>query len=296
MKLRQSSRNSAKRALNDTLIALLCFACGCSSSTKPTYIKENIEQDIRDICRNEYALEVKTKLIGSTLWVYLPVEDLFISAEKPEKYTEKFAIDYNKTRSQDSRLKSDYLIKPIPDKEKSQDYKYNKEVLEKINNVWKVLRRVIFSMSQLKGGKPEFFCIVTADIKKGFELSELFYYLDFKKISYNFISWNEYQHRSIQDANMSAEIIGDKEGRHLNFKDIALEDFVMQQIDYRIRLKFQKPEVEKNADIDKEIIKIAVYTIKAYGLKEFGGIELNNLLTRNKITLTEQEVWANPIH
>jgi len=274
----------------------LCFACGCSSSTKPTYIKENIEQDIRDICRNEYALEVKTKLIGSTLWVYLPVEDLFISAEKPEKYTEKFAIDYNKTRSQDSRLKSDYLIKPIPDKEKSQDYKYNKEVLEKINNVWKVLRRVIFSMSQLKGGKPEFFCIVTADIKKGFELSELFYYLDFKKISYNFISWNEYQHRSIQDANMSAEIIGDKEGRHLNFKDIALEDFVMQQIDYRIRLKFQKPEVEKNADIDKEIIKIAVYTIKTYSLKGFGALELNNLLTRNKITLTEQEIWANPIH
>jgi len=296
MKLRQSSRNSAKRVLNYTLIALLCFACGCSSSTKPTYIKENIEQDIRDICRNEYALEVKTKLIGSTLWVYLPVEDLFISAEKPEKYTEKFAIDYNKTRSQDSRLKSDYLIKPIPDKEKSQDYKYNKEVLEKINNVWKVLRRVIFSMSQLKGGKPEFFCIVTADIKKGFELSELFYYLDFKKISYNFISWNEYQHRSIQDANMSAEIIGDKEGRHLNFKDIALEDFVMQQIDYRIRLKFQKPEVEKNADIDKEIIKIAVYTIKTYSLKGFGALELNNLLTRNKITLTEQEIWANPIH
>jgi hypothetical protein len=45
-----------------------------------------------------------------------------------------------------------------------------------------------------------------------------------------------------------------------------------------------KPEVEKNADIDKEVTKIVAYTVKTYDFKNFSYVELNNLLTKNKIT------------
>lgn len=292
MKLKLSLKNSARRAALNILIISFLIG-GCSSSITPTYLKENIAQDIQDICRKEYQLEVKAKLVGQTLWLYLPIEDIFIKSDKPEKYLERFKIEHNKEEFQGKLLKLEYLIKAVPEKEKYQEYKFDKTASEKINNVWKVLRRVIFSMERLKEGEPKFFCLVIADIKNGLEIKEIFYYLDIKKVSYEFISIGEYQHRAIQDSIISADIIGDKEGNHLRYEELTLEDFIAKQIDHRIKLKFQKPEVDTNVDIDKEIIKIVVHTIKTYELRDFTAVELNNLMNNSKIILNQGAVWTN---
>ena len=293
MKSSPSLKNSARTVLSFFVIASLI--CGCSSSTSPTYFKENIEKSIQDICRDEYKIDIKTKLAGRTLWIYLAVEDLFEKADKPEKYFEKFEITDNEAEFKDGSLQLKYLIKAIPEKEKLQQYKYNKGVFEKINKVWRVIRRITFSMAHSGKTEPQFFCLVTADIKNGFETKETFYYLDLKKVSYEYISWNEYQHRTVNETNISPEIIGDKEGLHLDYKDITLDGFVAAQIQHRIKLKFEKPEVDKNADIDKEILKIAVYTIRTYGFRDFTTAELNNLLTQNRVILNRAAVWARPI-
>lgn len=295
MILKSFSGNLAKLGLLLSLSIFLSLILGCSSSTTPTYVQEDIVNAIQDIANKEYKMDVKARLVGQTLWIYLPVEDLFTKSPKPEKYFERFSIDRNKESFKDGTLKLDYLIQPIPEEAKYQEYKYNKDVVEKMNNVWKILRRVIFSMDHSKTGQPKFFCLVTADIKNGFEIKELFYQLDLKKVSYEFISWGEYQHRAIQDTNISLEIIGDKEGRHLKYEDITMDDFITRQIQHRIKLKFQKPEVDKNADIDKEVIKAIVSTVRVYGFKDFEGVELNNILTKKKISLNQAAIWEKPI-
>lgn len=277
------------------ILFITCLIAGCASSITPTYTKEEITTAIQDIVKSEYKLDVKTKLVGETLWIYLPVEDLIVKSDKPEKYIERFTIEQNKSEFKDDSLKLEYLIKMVPEKEMYQEYKYNKDVLAKTNHIWTVLRRVIFSMERSKKDEPKFYYLITADIKNGFEIKELSYYLDLKKVSYEFISFGEYQHRSIQDVNIAPEIVGDKEGIHINYKDVSLEDFILDQIKHRIKLKFQKPEVDKNADIDKEIIKVIVYTIKTYGFRDFSEVELNNLLTQNKIILNQAAVWARPM-
>lgn len=292
MKLKLSLKNSVRTGLPLSLYILSCLILGCSSSTKPTYSKENIVNSIQDICKNEYRLDVKAKISGQTLWAYLPLEDIFEKSDKPEKYLERFDVEQDKSEFTESSLKVEYLIRPVPEKEKFQEYKYNKDVLEKINNAWKVLRRVLFSMQNPKEGGLQFFCLVTADIKNGFEIKEVIYNLDLKKVSYGFISWSEYQHRNVQDMGMSPEIIGDKEGLHLNYKDITWQEFITGQIQQRIRLKFQKPEVAKNADIDKEVLKAAIYTLKIYDFKDFSSLEMENLLTNNKALLNQAAVWA----
>jgi hypothetical protein len=267
---------------------------GCFS-TAPTYLKEDIDKAIQDICKNEYNIDVKVKLVGSTLWIYLPVEDMFTKADKPEKYSERFVIEDNKVGFKDGTLKAEYIIKSTPETEKTQEYKYNKVVLDKINNVWKVLRRVLFSLKRSREEhEPKFFCLVTADIKNGFETREIFYYLDLKKVSYEFISWTEYQHRVLTDSDISLEAIGDTQGEHLDYRDITLDEFVASQIQHRIKLKFQKPEVDKNADIDKEILKIIIYTVKTYNLRDFSYVELDNLLTQSRTILNRAALWARP--
>jgi hypothetical protein len=293
MKLRLSLKNLARRVLNLCIIA--CLIGGCSSSTAPTYQKKDIEKSIQDICKNEYKLDVKVKLVGSTLWIYVPIEGLIEKSNKPEKFTEKFNIEQNKGEFANGNFKFNYSIKPIPEQVKFQDFKYNKKALENINNVWKVLRRVIFSMQCAKGEEPEFYSLIFADMNMGIQIKELSYYLDLKKVSYGYISWEEYQHRSILDQDLAPEAIQDREGLHINYKDITLKDFVLAQIQHRIKLKFQKPEVDKNVDIDKEILKIIEYTLKTYNFKGFSEVELNNLLTNSRVILNQAAIWEKPI-
>ncbi len=294
MKSKLSLKNLAKRGLLLNILLISCLIAGCTSSTTPTYRKEDITTSIQDICKNEYKMDVKAYLAGDTLWVYLPVEDLIEKSKKPEKYPERFIIEDTKDEFLNGIIKLEYKIKNVPEIEKTQEFGYNKKVGDQISNVWVVLRRVLLSMDYEKSGGPKIFCLVTADIKNGFEIKNIFYYLDLKKASYGFISWEEYQHRTIQDMAILDEIIGDKEGKHLKIKEIPMEEFIVSQMEHRIKLKFQKPEVKKNADIDKEIKKVVVNTLKIYDFKDFSAVELNNLLTNNKIILNEAAIWQSP--
>jgi len=295
MKLRRYSRNLVRCGLllNTLLLSLLIL--GCSSSTKPSYLKEDICAAVQNISLKEYGVELKNSLVGKTLWVYMPKEDIFVPRTKPEKYKERFAVNYNDAYFKDILLILDYLIKHItPEQEKLQTVQLDKDIAEQINRVWNVIRRVLFSMDRSKGGEPEFIAFIVADIKNGVEISQLAYYLDLKKVSYSFISVEEYQHRTIQDFNLRADLIGDKEGSYLPYNDITLKEFVSRQIEYRIRLKFQKPEVGRNADIDKEITKIAALTLKIYGLKDYDGVELNNIDTEKKTLLSAGAIGEKP--
>lgn len=294
-KLNLFLRNLAKRALFLNLFFLFIIS-SCTYSTSPTYLKENISQAIQDICKTEYKIDISVKLVGETLWIYIPVEDIFVKADKPVKYTDKYEISENKVEFKIRDFNLRYAVKIIEEKEKTQDVTYNKRIVEKIDNVWKSLRRVLFSMKRSKKEKePKFFCLVTADIKNGFETRDLFYCLDLKKVSYGFISPGEFQHRSVQESTVDLKIIGDKEGGHLDYADIDMKDFISGQIMHRIKLKFQKPEVEKNADIDKEIEKIVSLTIKIYDFRDFNEADFYNSLTKNRVILNRAAILAGAI-
>ena len=224
----------------------------------------------------------------------MPMEDILEKTDKPEKYTDKFEIKSNDVEFYRGALRLKYAIKPIPDAEKMQEYKYKKSVLENIDNAWKVIRRVVFSIENPRENEPHFFCLITADIKNGFQIKQVFYYMDMKKVSYGLMSLEEYSHREIRDNETGHNITGDKEGAHIDYHDISMEEFLAAQIQQRIKLKFQKPEVEKNADIDKEITKIIAYTIRNYWLKDFNLAELDNLETKGKTILNKAAVWAEP--
>ncbi len=275
------------------LLFLIFFLSACNSSVAPSFSKEDITRAVKDICKKEYQLDIVTTLTGHTLWVYLPLENIISRPEKPEKYFERFKLESLESLLQDKTLKINYDIRPTPEKEKQQEVSIDKSVNEKIFNILQVIRRVLFSMGNANQDIPQFFCIVTADIRNGFEIKQSFYFADLKKLSYSFISQTEYQHRIIQETAIAAQIIGDRQGSHLEYRDITFEGFIADQIQTRIKLKFQKPEVEANADIDKEILKIVTYTLAAYRFKDVGLLELTNAATGKSIILNHQAIIAN---
>jgi len=291
MKSKRSSKSLVKIGLK--ILPLVLFLSACNSSVSPSFLKEDITQAVKNICEKEYKLDTSTKLSGSTLWIYLPLENILSKPDKPEKYVERFLLEDTKNSLDEKILKVNYLVRPTTEKEKLQEMVIDKSVNEKIFNVMQVIRRVFFSMGNSKKDIPVFFCIVTADIRNGLEIKQTFYFLDLKKFAYSFISQTEYQHRIVQDTAISAEIIGDRTGSHLNYRDITLEEFIADQIQNRIKLKFQKPEVPASADIDKEISKIVTYTLNAYQFKDFTLVEMANLATGKKITLNQTAILAN---
>ena len=293
MKSKLSSKSLAKAALK--LIPLILFLSACSSSTTASFLKDDVSKAVKDICRKEYQLDIITKLVGRTFWVYMPLENIITKASKPEKYIERFLVEDRNNQLEEKILRVSYFIKPVPETEKIQDMTLDKSVNTKIFNVLQVIRRVLFSLDNKEAkNNPIFFCIVTADIANGFELKQVFYCLDLKKLSYGFISQTEYQHRIVQDTNVSPQIIADKEGRHLVYQDITLEDFLVNQIQGRIRMKFQKPEVEKNADIDREVLKIVALTLNTYAFRDFTLVEMTNFLTGTKVILNQTAIFARP--
>lgn len=61
------------------ILLLLLFVAGCG----PTYPKETILQSVQQLCKKEYDVDVKTKLAGKTLGVYMQVEELFDKEMNP---------------------------------------------------------------------------------------------------------------------------------------------------------------------------------------------------------------------
>jgi len=291
MKSKRSLKSSVKTGLK--LLPFILFLSACNSSVSPSFLKEDIPHAIKNICKKEYKLDLVTKVVGNTLWVYMPLENLISKPAKPEKYTERFLLEEQRNSLNEKILKVNYLVKPVPEKEKQQEMAMDKTVNEKIFNVLQVIRRVLFSMDNSKKDIPLFFCIVTADIVNGFEIKQVFHLMDLKKLSYGLMSQTEYQHRIVQDTAMSPLIIADKEGNHLDYRELTLEEFIADQIQGRIRLKFQKPEVERSADIDKEILKIIANTLKAYEFTDYNLIETMNLATGLKNIFDQKAVFTD---
>jgi hypothetical protein len=65
--------------MNIRLIRILVaffIVVALSSCNKPTYPKERTEESVIKLCKTEYGLDVKVKIVGSTLGVFIPIKGL----------------------------------------------------------------------------------------------------------------------------------------------------------------------------------------------------------------------------
>jgi hypothetical protein len=94
----------------------------------------------------------------------------------------------------------------------------------------------------------------------------------------------------VQDIQILPEAIADKEGKHISFKDVTMRDFLAGQIANRIRIKFQKPEAKKDADVDKECLKITGLVLNIYGFKDFSQAEISNMATLKRFLMSPEAI------
>lgn len=286
MRLKLYLKNLVKPAFLFSLtISILVYLYGCLNQIEPTYKEENIPAIIKQICKDEYSLDVTTKRTPATLWIYAPLSKI---------------------------LHKDYGVK--------ENKIFDEEMVEKLRNILTTIGRVVTSSDKA----PEFFALVASDINIGLDYIFIGNVLDIKKSYAGFIPWTEANRRFVVKLKITPQAIGDATGTHLEAYDIKLPDFLAEQIAQRISAQFQdevlkkyfkvrdsrgrfindkfvfeysieqilKPD--KEIDINKEILNTITYCIKTYEFKDFAVVEIIDMLTQGKSVLNQATIWTGP--
>ena len=260
---------------------------GCQNpALEPSFKEENIPYTVKQICKDEYQLDVVTERKDNTLWVYVPFAKI---------------------------LDKEYGIK--------EGKVLDEQMSDKLRNILTTVGRVILSSNKA----PEFFAVWSSDINIGMDYIIIGNILDLKKAYAESIPFTELNKRYLMKIDMNPEAIRDTTGQHLKFYDIRMRDFITQQIVQRVSFEFQSENLKKYFRLEKidgifdsdafileysaipllkpdkpinaldEILNIAAYCIKAYDFWDFSRVEVTNLITRDKIVLNKLEIFARQL-
>lgn len=240
------------------------------------------------IIADELKMPVIVRQVGSTFWAYVPLEESFIvykaapgsgtsSVQSPTPVEAKPSLKFVETLYIDRQFQISYDISSTKNygKDPGMTSAYTESFTKIQQNIMSAIQRA-FEGSQTP---PTFIVLIMADIKRGVELESVFYLDDLLKAMSiaQILPHEEFTKRYLNDFRGREDIIGDKEGKHLNYRDIPMTEFLARQIDNRVRFKYQQSAFGPSADAKSEILKAAQETLDAYGFKDYNSIELKDL-------------------
>jgi tetratricopeptide (TPR) repeat protein len=176
-------------------------------------LRKDIIKTIRDICKNEFNIEVNVWDIGETVWVYSPSK-LF-----------KEGGQWNITND-----------------------RWSEEVSEQERKIYTTLQRVLLSIDR----PPKFFCFILSDIQNiGVDWYRIVFIPDIVKYSLEqqaigYVSSVEINKRIISFYRHVPQALGDKDGKHINKHDINMEEFIALLVKQEMESEFYLKEERKN--------------------------------------------------
>lgn len=233
---------------------VLVFCAGCTGSFSIS--RAQFLEEITKICRERFQARVTAKAVGDTLWVYLPYTPGRGGAGVTEEKDRGLFVEY--------RINSFNPYKVVEPPEL-------KFVVEKVVGRIRAL--------ELRCANPyTFFVLVVTDIsdpKNSADQYYMGYFPDLKKyrVGKDF-SGEGYSRLTWSQEKVATPPFRDGAGRHVNYHEVTLKEFVLKQIPWRIYKRFT---VEYNkipydltaAEKKEEIIHIVKTVLSAYNFKEF---------------------------
>ena len=295
MKLKLFSRNSASSPLPIlryrifAVFILVAFVLSsCSQKIEQKFTVNEAQKKFEDKCLKDFNLHVRTRQVGRTFWIYLPLKGPIFdyevqksSASGEPKNAPKYALNFVDGKFNNNIFSFEY---DIIDKKKSKDEdygfssSYTDNYVKNQNNLFTSIYEVFFN-TKAKAGEvlPQFFVLVITDIKKGIETRGTFYLKDFMRYMSGDIPNDEYMKRFLSDRKGSPSMIGDETGSHIKYKDIPMEEFLTKQIVNRVHFKFQYSDFSPTDNYDNAIVSIAADTLRYYHFEDFTNVRLINL-------------------
>ncbi|MFH1678227.1 MAG: hypothetical protein ABH914_01220, partial [Candidatus Omnitrophota bacterium] len=262
-------------AIFSLLTILSISGCGAKGNDRLSS-KDEAEIKFIRICKDEYKWDVNTKLIGNTLWLYLPQEkDIFKFEANRFAKISRCTLGYLKGGFSDGKFFFEYQVLPLPKSEEDKGYtsNYTEQSSKFMRNIFDAIYRVYFNAEE----PPKFYVIVMADITNGVEIIYTIYNEDLKRGYNNAIASEEFYKRILRDTIGNLAIVNDKAGRHLTYKEINFEQFLTEQIVQRIRIKFYGADAKICNTPEEEIFKIFAYCFMTYEFNDYSQVILEDL-------------------
>ena len=266
------------------LAAIFCLQllCGCEISKEKDYDKEEAEREFLRICRQEYDYDLSTRLTGNTLWIYLPFKsDVLRFTASRFAQENKCVAAYVEGNFNEQRFYLDYEIVDLfkPPEDTGVTHNLFDTARDAIQNLQNTIFRVYFNSDT----QPEFYAIVISDIKNGVELIQIINHEDLVKAFNYVIVGEEFNKRALFEVKGDLFITNDETGRHIDYREIAMTEFLAKQITQRIRNATSEPLSLICEDTQTWILETIAYCFDAYDFKNIDSVTINNLSTGEKI-------------
>ncbi|UCD54690.1 MAG: hypothetical protein JSV93_03985 [Candidatus Omnitrophota bacterium] len=286
MQIKETCRPAGRKLLNLIPVvisfSIILLSTGCGEITYP---KEKLGESLIKLCKDEYHIDVDASIIGKTLAIYLPLDNLFdvtlnISEPAWDKVSDVLLNARRISLSTDADIKFYCVI--------AQDVRLPEIQLVIVNYV-EDAKRVLFSDIS----RGEYFKRTLVDInenpqaKKEQAIVDVFGKMKLEK---------EWQDKILEDffrsPPSSLEGIGYWQ-KKFYIKDITLEEFLAQQIARRIKMRFREEE-----DLEKYALKSVngKFEIRD-GLKvffiSFNAESILFIVDPDRMLVAEREIFTN---
>ena len=166
---------------------------------------------------------------------------------------------------------------------------YNENYTKKRQLIYQGLQETVFNVDKAKA--PDFVIILIADVTKGLATKSTLYLTDLKQFLSEALPPDEYYLREATEILGDQNLIGDKQGRSIQYKDVVWPDFLTEQLKNRIRYKLTQSEFPPEGKPDTEIIRIAANTFRFYPFKDYVGIHLYNMREKKSYTYSKDQLF-----
>ncbi len=276
---------------------------GCAFKKEPPpFTVTEAQKKFEDKCLKDFNLHVRTRQVGRTFWIYLPIKTPIFDYEVQKNQsppqgtsnTPKFLVNFADGKYMNNIFSFEY---DIVDKKKTkdEDYGFNMSYTDSYSkikyNLYTAIYEIFFNTQAKKNElAPQFFVVIITDISKGIETRSTFYLQDFMRSMSGDIPNDEYVKRFLEDRKGSPSMIGDETGTHIKYYDIPMSEFLTKQIINRIHFKFQYSDFPPKHNYDKTIIGIVADTLRYYHFENFTNVRLNNLRLGKKYLFDKSEL------
>ncbi len=275
------------------LFCVLCAGCAKEPPFEDRPLSE-INREFADLLKSEYGFgDIVLRQAGETVWLYVPGErGLFtFRASRPTGPARRdFSVEYIDGEFRDRVLVIEYDIIPATRTEGSQGLStaYSEAFSKEYRAVFSALGRAYLENED----KPRFFVHVAADIVKGAEVVNTFYLKDIIRYQTGALPHEEYQKRVLSKTRGDLNIVGDADGRHVAFRDIALGDFLAEQIVNRVKFKYQRSDFPPSAGPASEVLAVVARTFDYYDFADFSEVVLVDLRNDETLRVNRDDLGA----
>lgn len=288
-----------KKLILHSVIACLLFLNGCGKPPVPPpkiSLDEANAKFLKTLQETYKYNDVIVKVVGTTLWIYFPVEKDIIEIKasrettvNDNKASVKPNINYLEGQYTDGVFNFDYDISDTRNYKKSLGYasNYSEEYQRIQQNLLASMQGAYFDNAE----KPDFIVLTIADINSGVEMESIFYFEDIKRSMGMLagLSQEEFLKRYVYELRGSTGILQDKAGAHLNYREIDMPYFLTKQIIGRINFKYQRSSFPPSDDTITEMTNIITETLKTYDFQNFTQIKLHNMQDDSTNTINKTD-------